>query len=183
MDEEDWRRAVAGDGEAFGLIFDRHRVRIRRHAHALVPVPADGDDVVAATFLEAWRKRDRVRFVDGSILPWLLRTATNLSHNVSRSTRRYRVLLARLPADVTVPDHAENDFGDGPATRSLRTLSIEHQHVVVLCVLEGLPADEAARVLGVRAGTVRSRLSRAKSLMRQRLSPPRFRLEGVSDEL
>ncbi|MFF2274114.1 RNA polymerase sigma factor [Agromyces sp. NPDC058136] len=184
-DQDDWRRALAGDGEAFGLIFDRHRARIRRHAHGLVPAAADADDVVATTFLEAWRRRDGIRFTSGSMLPWLLRTATNVAHNHRRSTRRYRALLARLPTDVSVPDHADDDFGDGPAARSLRLLSLEHQHVITLCVLEGLSADEAAGVLGVRAGTVRSRLSRAKTQLRMHLGSPlnQYRPEGAIDEL
>lgn len=183
-DEEHWRLAAAGDGEAFGLIFDRHRSRIRRHAHGLVSHGADADDVVATTFLEAWRRRDSIRFIDGSMLPWLLRTATNVAHNHTRSTRRYRALLARLPLDRSVPDHAD-DVGDGPATESLRQLSLKYQQVVTLCVLEGLSMDEAASVLGLPAGTVRSRLSRAKAQLRTHLSnpiQPTFRFEGATDE-
>lgn len=80
-DEDDWARARDGDGEAFGLIFDRHRSRLRRQAHALVPTPTDADDVVSATFLVAWRRRESIRFVDGSMLPWLLRTATHAARH------------------------------------------------------------------------------------------------------
>lgn len=118
------------------------------------------------------------------MLPWLLRTATNTAHNVNRSTRRYRALLERLPADETTPDHA-TDFRDTPAIQTLRQLSVPHQQVVTLCVLEGLSIDEAARVLDVRRGTVKSRLSRAKAHLRERLSNPilQHRLEGATDEL
>jgi RNA polymerase sigma-70 factor (ECF subfamily) len=73
---DDWFRARAGEGEAFGRIFDRHRNRIHRHSLRLVDRPADADDVVAIVFLEAWRRRDDVRIVADSILPWLLVTAT-----------------------------------------------------------------------------------------------------------
>ncbi|WP_136709946.1 RNA polymerase sigma factor [Agromyces sp. H66] len=184
-DDEDWARALGGDGEAFGRIFDRHHTRIRRHVHGLVPTAADADDVVATTFLEAWRRRDGIRFVNGSMLPWLLRTATNVSRNVTRSTRRHRNVLARLPVDASTPDHADGDYGDGPATRSLALLSLQHQHVVTLCVLEGLTTDEAANLLGVSAGTVRSRLSRAKAQLRAHISNPipRHPLKGATDEL
>lgn len=183
-DEGWWARARAGDGEAFGLIFDRHRSRIRRHAHALVPAPTDADDVVATTFLVAWRRREAVRFVDGSMLPWLLRTATNAAHNVTRSTRRYRAVLSRLAVDEATPDHADA-FGDTPALESLTQLSLPHRQVITLCVLEGLSIEEAAVVLNVRSGTVRSRLSRAKAHLRERLTNPTLlhRLEGAIDEL
>src|SRR5476651_354484 len=75
-DESDWAAALRGDGEAFGRIFDRHRHRLFRHSYRLVAVSADADDIVSVTFLEAWRRADAVRFVNGSILPWLLVTAT-----------------------------------------------------------------------------------------------------------
>ncbi|HMH58661.1 MAG TPA: sigma factor, partial [Galbitalea sp.] len=78
-DEHDWADALRGNGEAFGRIFDRHRHRHRlfRHSYRLVAVTADADDIVSIAFLEAWRRADAVRFVDGSMLPWLLVTATN----------------------------------------------------------------------------------------------------------
>ena len=55
------------------MVIDRHRARLYRHSHGLAPSFTNADDVVAVTFLEAWRKRDAVRFVDGSMLPRLLR--------------------------------------------------------------------------------------------------------------
>ena len=55
----------AGQGEAFGRIFDRHRDRVFRHGLRLVEGVSDADDLVAITFLEAWRRRDDLRVVDG----------------------------------------------------------------------------------------------------------------------
>ena len=180
-DEVYWSKAAAGDGDAFGVIFDRHRARLYRHSRGLAPSFTDADDVVAVTFLEAWRKRDAVRFVDGSMLPWLLRTATFTAGNLTRATWRYRAALNRLPADDHHPDHADT-VGDGDALTALRQPSIVDQQVITLCVIEGLTTDESARVLGVIAGTVKSRLSRAKTRLRDQFEPhTAFRLEGVTD--
>ncbi|MGB3910709.1 MAG: sigma factor [Pseudolysinimonas sp.] len=82
-DAAEWARAVDGDGEAFGRIFDRHRDRVLRHGLRLAPTTNDADDLVAITFFEAWRNRERVRVVDGSVLPWLLVTATNVALRTS----------------------------------------------------------------------------------------------------
>ncbi|MFS2076169.1 RNA polymerase sigma factor, partial [Curtobacterium sp. CT11-133] len=84
MDSGDWAMALEGDGEAFGRVFDRHRHRVQRHCMRLVPVDTDAADSVAIVFLEAWRNRARVRLVDGSLLPWLLVTATNVARNQTR---------------------------------------------------------------------------------------------------
>lgn len=167
-DQTLWRRVIAGDGDSFGVIFDRHRSRVRRHTHGLVPDPEDAEDVVAIVFLEAWRRRAHVRFIDASLLPWLLRTATNIAHNHTRSARRYARALARLPAADPAPDHADA-IDDGAAIAAARSLPLPHQEVIVLCVIEGLKPAEAAHVLGVADGTVRSRLSRAKAQLREAL--------------
>ena len=173
-DEDDWARAVAGEGEAFGRVFDRHRDRVYRHCYRLVPVAADADDVVAVTFLEAWRRRDAVRMVDGSVLPWLLVTATNSARNVSRGARRYRALLDRLPAGDHTTD--PTDELDDSAVAALRRLSLTDQRVITLCVLLGVPERDAAELLGVPPGTVKSRLSRAKQRLAGAL-PPHLILE------
>lgn len=155
-DVVDWERAVHGDGEAFGRIFDRHRDRVLRHGLRLAPTPADADDLVAITFLEAWRRRDAVRVVDGSVLPWLLVTATNVGRNLRRSARRYAALLEKLPPGepTAAPD-------DGVAAQ-LAALPLIDRQVLVLCGLEGYSERDAAAALGVAPGTVKSRLSRAR---------------------
>ncbi len=166
-DVENWQRALEGDGEAFGRIFDEHRDRVFRHSLRLVGSWADAEDVVATVFLECWRKRRSVRLVDGSLLPWLLVTATNVSRNAARSARRYRALLDRLPPPVPEPGF---EVDDSPTVAALRRLSRPHQEVLALCVLEGYPEADAAQALGVPVGTVKSRLSRARQRLQQELT-------------
>jgi RNA polymerase sigma-70 factor (ECF subfamily) len=164
-------------------VFDRHRDRIRRHARGLAPSPTEAEDVVSLTFLEAWRRRDSVRFVDQSMLPWLLRTATYTCMNLARSERRYRAALARIPAADPSPDPADL-IGDGEVLGAMRRLSLRDQEIITLCVLEDLSTEDAARLLGVRPSSARSRLSRARARLRDQaneLRPLDFRPEGVSN--
>jgi len=170
-DDAEWRLALQGDGEAFARVFDRHHHRVYRHSLALVSRTEDAQDVVGITFFEAWRKRASVRFVDGSLLPWLLLTASYSARNVSRSSRRYRDLLAKVPPAETVagPDELVDD---GEAVQALRHLSAQHRDVVTLCVLEGLTEMEAAEVLRLPVGTVKSRLHRAKKALAKLLDIP-----------
>lgn len=163
--------ALEGDGEAFGRVFDRHRHRVRRHCMRLVPADTDAADSVAIVFLETWRNRARVRLVDGSLLPWLLVTATNVARNQTRAARRYRAALDRLPPPENVPDHAERDE-DGDAVRALRRLGRNDQEIITLSILEGYSEREIADALGIAPGTVKSRLSRARARLAAHLTTP-----------
>lgn len=92
-----WRRVVEGNGDAFTLIFDRHRDVVFRHASRQFQLSHTAEDVTAMVFYEAWRRRLFVRVVDGSVLPWLLVTTNNVARNQARHEPRPRYLLSRLP--------------------------------------------------------------------------------------
>lgn len=172
-DEVLWRRSLDGDGEAFGLLFDRHRDRVFRLAWRFAGSRDDAEDVAASAFLELWRRRVDVRLVDGSVLPWLLVTTTNLGRNAARGTRRYRGLLERLPRVEDQPDVAETALGahglgvDGRLRAGLRSLKETDARLFALVVLEGYPVDVAADLLRLSAPAARARLHRARAQLRR----------------
>ena len=165
-----WSKARDGDDAAFASLFDVHRDRVFGHALRLLRHAHDAEDITAIVFLEAWRRRDAVRLVEGSIIAWLLVTTNNTVHNHDRSIRRYRRALARLPRPADQDDHA-SDVDESIDERASRTLvrnafaqlTKRDQDVITLCVLEELPLSEAALLLGIPIGTVKSRLSRASA--------------------
>jgi RNA polymerase sigma-70 factor (ECF subfamily) len=175
-DEALWRPSRAGDGEAFGLLFDRHRDRVFRHACRLVQTRHDAEDVTAATFLELWRRRGDVRLVRGSVLPWLLVTTSHVGRNARRATRRYQQFLARLPREDAAPDAADVALGaralgvDDELREALRGLSEPDLHLVSLVVLEDYSLADAAALLGLTAASAKSRLHRARHRMRGELT-------------
>ena len=180
-DDTDWALAVAGEGQAFGRIFDRHRDRVFRHSVRWAESASDIDDLDAMTFFEAWRRRERVRIVDGSVLPWLLVTATNVARNQQRGRRRYRDLLDRLPAETSTSDPA--DFvDDGLARASLVALPVREREVIVLRLIDGLSERETAEALGISIGTVKSRLSRGRMRLRADLEGVAIDPQGVGHE-
>lgn len=158
------------DADAFGALFDVHHDRVFRQALRLTSSVLDAEDITAIVFLEAWRRRDAMRVVNGSVVGWLLVTTNNVFRNHLRSTRRYRAALAGLPAPENAPDHAGavDERIDGNARRAavraaLAQLPRRDQDILTLCVLEDFSTQEAASALGVAPGTVKSRLSRAKA--------------------
>lgn len=178
IDEVLWRRSVAGDGQAFGVLFDRHRDRVFRHACHLSGAWSAAEDVVAAAFLELWRRRADVRLVNGSVLPWLLVTASNLGRNHARGTRRYRDFLARLPREQHSRDVADivaesGALGVDPGLRAaLHTLRRTDLQLFALVVLEDYSLTDAALLLGLTQSAAKARLHRTRAKLREQLGEP-----------
>ncbi len=167
-------RIRAGDADAFGTLFDECARSVYNLAFRLTNDWSVAEDVVALTFLEAWRLRGRVNLEGGSLRPWLLGIATNVARNIRRAARRHEAALARLPRNEVVPDFADDlvDKIDDAARLAalhptLAGLRRAEREVVALCVWSGLDYATAAEALGVPVGTIRSRLSRARAKLRK----------------
>lgn len=166
-------RMSRGDEPAYRRLHERHQAAVFRMSLVLMRTTWDAEEVAATAFFELWRKRDKVRVVDGSVLPWLLATASFAAKNSLRSRRRYHRLLSQIPRDGDVPDHADEVDRAMDALKisanvreALLQLNTRDSSVVILCVIQELPTSEAAVVLGIPEGTVKSRLSRVKARLR-----------------
>jgi RNA polymerase sigma-70 factor (ECF subfamily) len=87
-DIELWERAVAGDAEAYGLLFERHARAIYNYLFRRCADWSVAEDLTSVVFLDAYRRRTSVRIHDGKVLPWLYGVATNVLRNQRRSRRR-----------------------------------------------------------------------------------------------
>ncbi|MFG2716512.1 RNA polymerase sigma factor [Streptomyces goshikiensis] len=168
-------RIRSGDPDAYAELFDSYARALYNHAFRMTGDWSVAEDVMAAAFLEAWRLRGTVDPEGGSLRPWLLGITTNLARNHWRSNRRYRAAAAvAAAAAVSVPDHADEVAGRlddrqqiAATLTQLSALRAPEREVLLLCLCEGLEYAEAAGVLGIPVGTVRSRLSRARSKLRK----------------
>ena len=169
-DQELWGRAGAGDGDAFGELFDRHCDAIYNYLFRRTGDWSVAEDLTSVVFLEAWRRRRDLRLESASALPWLFGVATNVVRNERRSRRRHRVALARLPKERAELDIAERVIDRVESEQTMREalallvrLPKEQQDVFALCGWSELSYEAAALALGIPVGTVRSRLSRARA--------------------
>ena len=181
-DETVWTRLQAGEPRMFGLIWDRHHARVLRHLIGGGATSHDAEDLTAATFLEVWRKRRAIRFVDGSILPWLIVTSRNLARNAARAQRRYERFLAALPASEVVPDPAaRHDTDDRTAAirAALGTAKPVDADLLAMTALEGFTLREAAVALGLSESAAKMRLSRLRTRARSLAASTTF-VEGGS---
>lgn len=172
--------AQAGDAKAFGEIVRRYQRAVYRVAWALTRNATDADDLAQETFVRAWGAIGT--FERGlPLYPWLARICTNLAFSLFRSRRRKPETplepLLEAGKQWGVEDdpaaHAERSEHDEKLRACFAELAPEHQAVLALRVLQDLSYDEIARALNVPAGTVMSRLSRARAELKRRMSEER----------
>ena len=163
------------DPEQFAVVFRRHAPDIHRYVVRRLG-PGAADDVVAETFLTAFRFRSRYRSDRADARPWLYGIATNLIGRHRRAeVRQYRA-LARTgldPVTESFADRADARVSAGTESRRLAAalagLPAGHRNALLLVAWGDLSYEQAAVALGVPVGTVRSRLSRARARLRQAL--------------
>ncbi|MGH3208288.1 MAG: RNA polymerase sigma factor [Trebonia sp.] len=163
-------RARAGDADAFRALFDSYAKAVYNHAFRLIGDWSAAEDVMAQTFLEAWRSREQIAADGGSLRPWLLGIATNLTRGYRRASRRQVATRLRLGPAPDTPDFSDEVAGRlddasriAALHRSLSRLRPDEFEVLALYAWSGLCYAEVAEALGVPVGTVRSRLSRARA--------------------
>jgi RNA polymerase sigma factor (sigma-70 family) len=161
--------------EHFTVLFRRHAPHIQRYVvHRLGQDAAD--DIVAETFLLAFRQRDSYDQTRADARPWLYGIATNLIGRHRRAEIRMYRALARTGTDpVMAPFTDEVDARVSASTASRRLaaglarLPKELRDTLLLVAWGDLSYEETATALGVPVGTVRSRISRARSKLRNTL--------------
>jgi RNA polymerase sigma-70 factor (ECF subfamily) len=174
-DQTLWRRAAAGDGHAFGSLFERHASRIYNYCFRRTGDWARAEDLTSVTFLIAWKSCLRGPLQSESALPLLYGIATNALRNQRRSLKRGREAFGRLP----LPRLEEPDFAGETAKRldderEMQTLlglvaqlPRREQDVIALCDWGDLSYEDAATALDIPIGTVRSRVARGRASLRE----------------
>jgi RNA polymerase sigma-70 factor (ECF subfamily) len=141
---------------------------------------ADADDLAQETFVRAYQAIGRFR-VGEPLHPWLARITTNLALSLIRRRRRKPETSiepmvqdgAAFGIDDDPADHVADRERDARFQLAFAQLSLEHQAVLSLRVVQELSYEEIASVLMVPPGTVMSRLSRARAEMRRLLGESR----------
>ncbi len=157
-------------------IVREHSARVYRLAYRLSGNPQDAEDLTQETFLRVFRSLSS--YTPGTFEGWLHRITTNLFLDQAR--RRKRIRMEAMGEDaarvVSTDDRSRPERGfehanlDNDVQLALDALRPEYRAAVVLCDIEGLSYEEIAVTLGVKLGTVRSRIHRARAQLREALA-------------
>jgi RNA polymerase sigma-70 factor (ECF subfamily) len=172
-------RIIAGDGAAFGALVERYQDRLYNAVYRLVGSAEDARDLLQDTFVKAYENLGTFRG-GSSLYTWLFRIAVNTSLSHRRKRKWLQVGSGGDGDDpAPVPDAAAQDPSDhlvaaeteALVQQALGSLDDDHRTVVVLRDIQHCDYHEIAEILEVPTGTVKSRLHRARLILRDRLKP------------
>lgn len=156
-------------------IVEQHSARVYRLAYRLTGNPHDAEDLTQDVFIRVFRSLSTYK--PGTFEGWLHRITVNLFLDGARRRQRQRTdalgddAADRLPGDDPGPERAyEFRHLADDVQRALDDLPPEFRAAVVLSDIEGLSYEEVGEALGIKLGTVRSRIHRARARLRQSLS-------------
>ncbi|MEE6273678.1 RNA polymerase sigma factor SigE [Georgenia sp. MJ206] len=150
--------------------------RVYRLAYRLTGNRADAEDLTQETFIRVFRSLSSYR--PGSFEGWMHRITTNLFLDMVRKRSRARLTHLGEHAEAVPAAHEQADLHrrfehsnlDPDIQAALDALPPRYRVAVVLCDIEGLSYEEIGQTLGIKMGTVRSRIHRGRALLREALA-------------
>jgi RNA polymerase sigma factor (sigma-70 family) len=161
---------------AFAGVFARHHPAVHRYLARRLGADL-ADELAAETFAVAFARRGRYDSAFADARPWLFGIATKLAHRHWRREERELRAYARTGVDVTVPSaeervaaRADSAVAGRALAAALAGLTAKERDVLLLYAWEQLDQPEIAAALAISLGTVKSRLHRARTRLRQSLA-------------
>lgn len=162
---------------AFAVLVDRHGPMVLRTVRHVLGNAHDADDAFQATFLLLARKAGSVRKAE-SVAGWLHGAARRIAVRARSAEGRRRIYERRVAKGASEPERVRSESWP-ELHEEIGRLPRHYREPIVLCYLEGLTTEAAARRLGCPQGTVMSRLSRARERLHTRLTRRGFGREDL----
>ena len=188
------RRAQQGDNSAFEQLLLAHQKKVYNLCLRMAANPDDALDLSQEAFIKAWRALGQYQF-EANFSTWLFRLTSNVCIDFLRQKkRRQETSLTENyddsdeGAELSLPDcaplpeqQAITNETKIELARAMGQLAPDHREILQLRVVEDLPYEQIADILGVRVGTVKSRLARARLSLRKILKAGNY-FDAASSE-
>ena len=174
-------RVVAGDNDAFGLLVDKYQTKVYNLALRMCGNEDDAYDLAQDAFVRAWRSLGSFQF-ESAFSTWLFRLTSNICLDFLRAKKRRAAVSLTMSGDdeeetqLDVPDPAMGPEEAAIASEdrrllmeALNALPADQRQIITLRAINDLSYAEIARILDLQEGTVKSRLSRARTALRNKL--------------
>lgn len=166
-----------GERHVYRFLVERYRERIRNLIYSIFHEQDIIDDIAQEVFIKAYEALHRFRF-ESSFYTWLYRIAVNKSRDELRKRKVRRMFSLQTMLDSSdkefhakITVHPEDKEAQEIIAAGLQSLPEKFRLPVVLKDIDGLSYEEIAEVMQCEIGTVKSRLSRARAMLRESLKP------------
>lgn len=176
------RKAAQGDASAFEELVVRYQGQVFNLCLRMTSNAEDAADLTQEAFVKVWKSLDTFQF-DAAFSTWLYRLASNCCLDFLRSRKRRPTVSLTMETeeedeqtvdvsdDAPTPEEAAISKEEREELRlAMQSLDAEQRQILTLRVVNDLSYSDIARVLGLREGTVKSRLSRARESLRKKLT-------------
>lgn len=172
-DRELMKRFLGGEVEGFNLLVENYKTKLFGLLYRLLGNKEEAEDILQETFLRVYRERESYDF-NYSFSTWIYTIALNLFRNEYKKKRRAKLLS--LDALFNRPDLNSENFGNknrlsSILEKTIRTLPMKYRNAFVLRDVDQLSYEEVALSLNVPLGTVKSRVNRARRILKKKLKP------------
>ena len=185
-DEELMLRVQSGDTDCFDVLVERYKVRLFNYLLRLTSNRDDAEEIAQEAFVKAYIHAEKYKTI-AKFSTWLYTIATNLVRNRVRSRSRAPQIVSlwtrafgdgeeermiEIPDAQRTPDEAMNDHELGEViNHAIQKIPAKYRESFVLREINELSYEEIAAVTGLKLGTVRSRINRARNYFRQVVAP------------
>lgn len=172
-DKESMERFLRGEIEGFNLLVENYKVRLFNLLYRLTGTREEAEDILQETFLRVYRERESYDF-NYSFSTWIYTIALNLCRNLYR--RKNRVKFTSMDNLLSQPDSNSENFGNKSRLSSIlekviSTLPLKYKNVFLLRDVDQLSYEDIALILDIPLGTVKSRVNRARRILKKKLRP------------
>jgi RNA polymerase sigma-70 factor (ECF subfamily) len=162
------RPISANPGHLLSILMADHGRALLSYTESLLHDRHLAEDIVQETLIRAWHHSERLYSTKGSVRGWLLTVARNLVIDGKRSAASRHESIGAEYSEAALPDHVDAVLARVETAALLRKLSPEHQAVLNHIFLDDRTIQETAHILGIPAGTVKSRQHYALNRLRDR---------------
>ena len=180
-DREVIQRVLEGDNDAFGLLVEKYQTKVYNLALRMCGNEDDAFDLSQESFLRAWRSLGSFQF-EASFSTWLFRLSSNICLDFLRAKKRRATVSLTMVSDED--EETQLDLPDAGPTpeeaalaaddrrllaEALNSLPADFRQIITLRAIDDQSYSQIAEILGIQEGTVKSRLSRARTALRNKL--------------
>ncbi len=174
-DRDLFKKVADNDEQAFTVFVNRYKNRLFNFVFRIIPEKEMSEDILQETFLRVYNQRKNYS-PDYALSTWVYTIALNLvrSELRKRKLRRYMSLdFLKEETDIELPDNTNPEPGmlKPLIDKAIKSLPGDYRLAFVLCDIDRLPYNEIAEIMRVPVGTVKSRINRARSMLREKLLP------------